>query len=311
MKVLFFLGFFLQFSGAVAQAESGSPKAGSRMQLALPPIWDEDTKTVQAQEFITVQEAGTIENCTFRGGSVTVKRVQDGQIFFDPDSKTKTGRCGHLVASLEKFRDWDPAAVSRITAEWGKKQAAFNVQLKEEVKGIIEKGADPCSRQDNELKTGSAYKVTGRVFLYGPGTAATSLGGKACQVELNSFLDILGFNRASDFAVAVYRRPEGSSGFVPAGSSHSKTETCKDSEQVVFSLNKLKRHFKFAAPSAAENLQVKGIAAVFSAKAKICANDFNDKSMSSSRARKGGLPSGMGNDTEGAEHPENGVDPAQ
>lgn len=281
-------------------AEVSPPlKAGARLQLALPPIWDEATKTVQMPGSIMLNEAGTIETCSFLGGRVVVRKVDGGQVTFSLDPKVK-GRCAELVTSVERFLELNPENVRKEKERWEKKMADFKAQLKEDVQGILERGADPCVPDDQELKTGSVYKVAGRVFVYGPGTSATSVDGGSCQVELGGLVHILGFNRASDFAVAEYHRPAESSGYVLSGASQTKTETCKTGEQVVFSLSKLKSHFQFAKPSTVENLQAKGIAAVFNAKAKICGNDPQGKGVSASRSPKREFTGGGSDGTDSA-----------
>src|SRR5947208_2510797 len=99
-----------------ASAAAASLRPGSRAELALPSFWDEDTKSVETPGFITVAQAGSIETCTFTGGPVTVKKVENGQVFFDPSPAPKGGRCAHLVTSAETFASWDPAAVRRQKA---------------------------------------------------------------------------------------------------------------------------------------------------------------------------------------------------
>lgn len=285
---------FILLSTAQA-ATPALPRPGSHAELTVPPAWDDDTKSVQTPEFLTVQAAGSIETCTFHGGQVAVKKVSAGQVYFDPIPSLK-GACAHLVTSAENFRGWLPGAVKAQKDAWEKKASAFHKQLMEDVNAIVEKGGDPCANQDKELKTGNVYKVTGRVYLYGRGTTAVPVGDKAvgsCQVELGSFVEILGFNRASDHAVAVYHRPEGSSGEVLAGPRHDKTETCRDGKPVVFSLSKLKEHFHFAKPSTRENLEVKGIVAVLGAHPKSCINVTEQRSdASGEHARKLGRTTG-------------------
>ncbi|MGZ3671088.1 MAG: hypothetical protein ACXWR4_14310, partial [Bdellovibrionota bacterium] len=289
MKNLILVLSLVSVSGFAAEI---APKAGAHLIIELPGNWDDDTKTLHDAEFIVVNEANSIETCTYRGGAITVTKVAGGKVFFDPSPKPSGGRCAHLVATVENFHDWNPTVVHERKAAFEAKQAKFKAQLKEDVTSIVEKGADPCARQDSELKTGNVYKVQGRVFLYGPGTAATSVDGNSCQVEAGGMVEILGFNRASDFAVAVYHRQADSGGFVPVGPAHTKTEVCKSDSRVVFSLSKLKRHFSFGKPSTVENLQAKGIAAVFNSRPKVCANDTNDSNVSFSHSRKGGAPSG-------------------
>jgi hypothetical protein len=287
MRAIILAQFLLLISGAAHAGPGVSLVAGSHVNLQLPPVWDEDTKTGQSPDFIAVQEAGSIESCSFAGGPVTVKKVDGDQVFFDPAVKSKAARCSHLVAPMERFRAWFPETVAKLHQELKKKQETFRVQLNEDVKAIVEKGGDPCTPQDRELKTGNVYKIAGRVYTYGSGTAATSVAGKSCQVELGSLVEILGFNRASDHVVAEYHRPTGSPGEVLVGTKRIKAATCADGENVVFSLSKLKEHFQFAEPTTRENLEVKGIAAVLTPKPKICINETGEKSVANgSRSHK-------------------------
>ncbi|MGZ3711870.1 MAG: hypothetical protein ACXVBE_08940, partial [Bdellovibrionota bacterium] len=228
MKYLYLVVFFVPLWASAAVVLT----PGAKVQLALPPVWNEETKTVEVPEYIMLQQAGSIDTCSFRGGMVKVLRNNGGTISFAQETKIKNDRCAELVAPLEKLKELDPNLVRQQTAEFQKKQAAFKAQLKEDVKGIIEKGGDPCVGQDSELKTESVYKVSGKIFLYGQGTSATAVEGSDCQVESGSFVHIRGFSRDSGYAVAVYHKPSDSTGFVVAGAKHEQAATCKDGEQV-------------------------------------------------------------------------------
>jgi hypothetical protein len=269
MRNLFLAGLFLPL---LAQAEMNIVP-GAKIQVALPMVWNEETKTAADPAYVTVFAAGSIETCTFRGGQVTVKKVSGDDVYFDQASKSKNDRCAHMMLGKEKFQEWEPALVHKQAAEMFKKQTAFKAQLKADVQSVIEKGGDPCLAQDSELKNDSVYKISGRVYLYDQGTSATSLEGKSCQVELGSLVHVLGFNRASDFAVAEYYQAASSSGLVPAGPQHEPVATCKDGERIVFPLSRLKSHFDFQNASTEENMRIKGIVAVIRGNAKVCSNE--------------------------------------
>ncbi len=287
ITLLFSVGAMFAFDDT-AQAEL-PPKAGTKVELAVPAEYDHDNQAVVDHEFLMVSQPGSVEACSFKGGSVTVKKVSGDQVFFDPNPAPKNGVCAHLMAPLEKFKAWYPDAVKKQKAEWEAKEKAFHDQLRAEVSAIVDMGADPCASQDKDLKVGKVYKVGGRVYLYGRGTSATSFAGGQCQVELGSFLEIIGFNHADDHAVAVFHRAGGSTGQVLTGSHHDKTATCQDKQIIVFSVKSMKQHVQFTEPSTKENLEVKGIAAVLGERHRACQVDvIGSRSTSNEQLRKVG-----------------------
>lgn len=282
MKTLFLLL-------SITTAHAAAVKTGAHVELVPPPFWDNETQTMQSPDYVTVKVAGSVDTCTFHGGPVVVKKVENGTVFFDPVKKEAFNRCAHLETTAENFASWQPEAVKAERTKLAQQQASFQVQLQAYAKGVVEKGNDPCVPQDAELQSGGVYKVSGRVYRYGANTAANGVStNKSCQVELNSMVEVLGFSRATDFAVATYHAAPKSSGKV-TGAGDSQADTCKEGDQIVFSLSKLKGHFQFTPASSVETLQAKGVASVLnSLKPKVCSRDIDDATISHSKAGKAG-----------------------
>lgn len=256
---------------SAANAAGFNLSPGARLDTLLPPEWNEEAKSAENPGFVMLNVAGSIDTCSFRGGAVTVKKVEAGQVIFAPADGGK-GRCAQLTTSVERFKEWEPAVAKAKTAELEKRHSDFQKALMEDVQKVVDQGADPCQPEDSELKVDGVYKLGGRVFLYGNGTTATNLAGRSCQMELGALTHVIGFSRASDFAVAVYRQPAGSKGKVLTGPQRTETDTCRDQDMIAFSLSKLKRHFEFSPASMEEKIKVKGLASLFKGK-RGCAND--------------------------------------
>jgi hypothetical protein len=252
-------------------------KPNMKAQLAVPPVWDPINRTFYVPEMISVQQASSLENCSFYGGQVIVKKVTDDLVYFDKVSKSKPlDFCDRMVTSKENFRGWNIYVVEEQKLHYSRASSAFRQQLNSDVKGILDQ-KDNCEPKDNDLKIGSFFKLEGDVFWHGTNTAAmTTADSDTCHVEKNGIVEVLGFDRTSDFALVSYRKPEPlveSVEVVDIQLKHKMRRTCKNGEKVVLPLKKVRSQFQLTSARNPNGL-ISKLAGMFhfgGPKVKICA----------------------------------------
>jgi hypothetical protein len=276
--LLFALPILLATPEPAFAAKPGGLKPGARVEIAIPDEWDEDTKTRIPRDHMTVNEAGSIETCPLYSGIVEVKKVDKGEVIFEPVRAKGKGRCAKLVAPLDTFGEWSPEKVGAQSLEWQRRAEEFHDKLRVEVKDILEESADPCKYQGKDLKVGDIYKLGGQVYLYGRGTAVDTVNRTGqCQVELGGYFEVRGIVSESDHAVAVYHRSKKSSGMVPVSAKADLAKVCEDGATIVFSLTKMKEHFRFEAASMREKYEFKTIVEMLQPRSSSCLNVVDNR----------------------------------
>ncbi len=274
----------LSLSGQIAPAFAAPQaiKQGDRLRLAVPPIWDGETRTYSKPGMLNVWKGDNSELCSFYGGVVTIQKVDGDQVYFQVDSKKKPlPPCSQLVTSIDFIRSWNPAFVKEQEMAFSKESASFKTQLAADVQKILDKQEQQCVHAGNELEANKVYKIEGNVFLYGPNTTAFDLkGAPHCHVENGSIVDSIGLDQTTnDFALVVYHSPKigtNKPNPAPLEKKNEPVNVCKDKEQVVLSIKKIKNNFKFSEASLTEILETKGIAATLNSRNPLRANAICD-----------------------------------
>ncbi len=257
------------------------------MSLEIPPFWDAEKKVMVQRKSIAVNQEGNVETCEFSGGPVHSVKKEGNSIKFK--SKKKSG-CGTIVMPSEEFEQLKPENVAKSKSEMAKKQKEFEAQLDEDLSKILKNRGDQCLPKGKGLDMGKVYKLKGNMYRYHDGTKARELGGGECQVEADSLVEMVGFDRTGEFAVAVFQRAKDSKGVVPEVSEAKQAKVCSNDAKVVLPVEKLKNYFAFSEASAAERLSVTGVMAMFKKNPKTCdpSEVGNEAFVSTSKRGKSG-----------------------
>lgn len=268
------------------------------MSLEIPPFWDAEKKVMVQRKSIAVNQDGNVETCEFSGGPVQIVKKEADVVKFK--TKKKSG-CATIVMPSEEFELLQPENVAKKKAEMAKQQKQFEAQLDEDLAKILKNRGDECLPKGKGLDMGKVYKLKGNMYRYHDGTKARVLGGGECQVEVDSLVEMVGFDRTGEFAVAVFKRAKDSKGIVPEVSENKKSKVCEDDARVVLPVEKLKNYFAFSEATAAEKLSVTGVMAMFKKSPKTCdpSEVGNESYVSSSKRGKTGVV-GSGDSSGGA-----------
>jgi hypothetical protein len=264
--------------------------ADKEMNLEIPPFWDDERKVKMERMAIAVNQEGLVETCDFSGGSVVVLKQEGGQVKFR--TKKKTG-CGTIVMPAEDFENLKSENAQKTTRELDQKQKQFEAQLDQDLAKVLKSRGEHCLPKGQGLEMGKVYKLQGKLYRYHDGTRVRNLGGGHCQAEADSLMEMVGFDRTGQFAVAVFRRAKDSKGVVPEGSDNKQAKVCDEDAKVVVPVEKLRNYFSFAEASTSERLAVTGVMAMFKKSPRTCdpAEVGNEAFVSTSRQGKQG-PSG-------------------
>jgi hypothetical protein len=279
--------------------------AQKEIQLDIPPVWDEEGKSIVARDAITVNQVDNLETCEFAGGKVQIVKSDEREIHFR--AKEKSG-CSLIRMSKEDFSTLDPLYAKNKRQELELRLNSFQKQLDQDLEKVLKSRGEDCLPEGKGLKMGNVYKMKGNLYRYHSGTEARELGGKSCQVESDSLMEMVGFDRTGEFAVAVFRRAKDSKGVVPFGRHNQPAAVCKDDARLVVPVAKLKNFFSFDPASKAESLSVTGLMALFKQSPKSCdpSQIGNEAAVSSSKKAKNPGSKGeafapQGEDTTGAQ----------
>jgi len=252
-------------------------KPNAQFQLAVPPVWDSINRTFYVPEMVAVKQASSLENCSFYGGLVVIKKVTKDLVYFDKHSQSKNLEvCDSLVTSKEKFRDLDIYLVEEQKQQFSRLSSAFRQQLSTDIKNIQDQ-KDNCVPPETDLSLGETYRLEGEVFWHGTNTAAiTTTDSDTCHVEKNGAVEILGFDRTSDFMLAAYHSPSShveSVEVVDIQLKHKIKRTCRNEEKIVLPVKKVRSQFKLT-PTRKKTGIMEKFVAIFkrsAPKVKICA----------------------------------------
>jgi hypothetical protein len=234
-------------SAQPCEANEAPLKPKMQLQLAVPPVWDPISRTFYLPEMVMVKQADSLDNCSFYGGPVTIRKIDGDNVFFETKGRSKPlDYCNHLVTTRENIHAWDINLVEEQKKTYSRESTAFRQQLNADVKEILDKKRS-CTPDGAPLAIGSHYRLDGEVFWHGTNTAALTVEeADSCHVEKNSNLELLGYDRTADFILAVYHQPAShveKVEIVDIQQKHKQKRTCRDGEKIVLALKKVSSQF--------------------------------------------------------------------